>query len=107
MSFNACPRRILCKLRCFFPKPFLLPRGSLPHSRPGLRLGGTHQTLPGMSPALRVLVLLTPWERVKGVLMVWWGGVEPPTPATQGGDEVLDEPKERAGSGKEPKTRVE
>ena len=39
--------------------------------------------------------------------MVWWGGVEPPTPATQGGDEVLDEPKERAGSGKEPKTRVE
>ena len=56
---------------------------------------------------MRVLVLLTPWERVKGVLMVWWGGVEPPTPATQGGDEVLDEPKERAGSGKEPKTRVE
>lgn len=103
----------------FFTKPFLLPRDSLPHSRPGLQLGGTHQTLPGMSPALWVLVVLTLWERVKGVPMVWWGVMELPTPATQvskcasqtispgrlpGGGEVLDEPTERAGSGKELRT---
>ena len=67
----------------FFTKPFLLPRDSLPHSQPGLRLDGTHQTLLGMSLALWVLVVVTRWERVKGVLMVWWGGMEPPTSATR------------------------
>lgn len=32
---------------------------------------------------LGVLVVVTRWERVNGVLMVWWGGMEPPTSATR------------------------
>lgn len=68
--------------------------------------GWHHQTLPGMSPALRVFVLLTPWEGEGGTYGLV-GGRGAPTPATQGGGEVLDEPKERAGSGKEPRTGVE
>ena len=32
---------------------------------------------------MRVLVVVARWERVNGVLMVWWGGMEPPTSATR------------------------
>lgn len=121
-AFQCMPMENSLQMMLLFHRALPSPQRVCLHSRPGLQLGGTHQTLPGTSPLLlRVLVVLMP-GRGKGVLMVWWGSWSCRISTTQVSNVLLrplvlkaswevvkswDEPTEKAGSGKELENRVE